>query len=151
MGTRGRTAAGMSLCAEDPNTDIVNHTQRGILNAPHLLKTATRLRSGPPRSKTSRAQRSENKPLTKRTLPPGQTEPRCRGSSIGPVGGACTPCAICLEDMRSGAEHKTVTLACSHVFHESCMLSWIDATPEDEHPMCPLCRCCVACTIEDPS
>ncbi|CAN0916689.1 E3 ubiquitin-protein ligase RING1-like [Linum grandiflorum] len=43
-------------------------------------------------------------------------------------------CAICLEEMDSG-EGKVVKLECRHVFHESCLVSWLRKSN-----CCPLCR-----------
>ncbi|CAN1252426.1 E3 ubiquitin-protein ligase RING1-like [Linum perenne] len=47
-------------------------------------------------------------------------------------------CTICLEQMGScddGGGRKVIKLECRHVFHESCLISWIQTSNG-----CPLCR-----------
>ncbi|CAN0911729.1 E3 ubiquitin-protein ligase RDUF1 [Linum grandiflorum] len=51
---------------------------------------------------------------------------------IGWKGEDC--CTICLEEMGSG-EVKAIKLDCKHIFHESCLVSWLRTSN-----CCPLCR-----------
>lgn len=49
-------------------------------------------------------------------------------------------CSICLEEFCPKSEH--VSTKCSHVFHEKCMVSWIQQCIERSLTYsCPLCRC----------
>lgn len=43
-------------------------------------------------------------------------------------------CSICLEEMCGGGK-ELVGLPCQHVFHENCILQWLEKTNS-----CPLCR-----------
>ncbi|KAH7568148.1 hypothetical protein ACOSQ2_009704 [Xanthoceras sorbifolium] len=46
------------------------------------------------------------------------------------------PCAVCLEEFSSsGGAERTITLPCSHVFHQSCICRWLE-----EQNSCPMCR-----------
>ncbi|XP_058775222.1 uncharacterized protein LOC131649478 [Vicia villosa] len=49
-------------------------------------------------------------------------------------------CSICLEEFC--ATSNLVSTKCSHVFHEKCMVSWIQkCTHNSLTYSCPLCRC----------
>jgi len=45
-------------------------------------------------------------------------------------------CAICMEPNQNAS--NTVLLSCTHVYHESCLGSWVIFKDNQEH--CPLCR-----------
>ena len=47
---------------------------------------------------------------------------------------ACSQCVICLEDYVTGV--MLCGLPCSHVFHHSCILTWL----KRDHHFCPVCR-----------
>jgi len=42
-------------------------------------------------------------------------------------------CSICLENFE--AQHQVVRLACRHIFHTGCLLTWLERVQT-----CPLCR-----------
>ena len=46
-------------------------------------------------------------------------------------------CAICLEDF--GPKAKAKQLPCEHLFHESCVIEWLE-----RHNSCPVCRFALA-------
>ncbi|MED6107264.1 hypothetical protein PIB30_012386 [Stylosanthes scabra] len=56
-------------------------------------------------------------------------------------------CAICLEELFGDGNEdsrggEVVRTNCSHVFHERCILRWIERCIKSESPYsCPLCRC----------
>ncbi|MED6107259.1 hypothetical protein PIB30_012381 [Stylosanthes scabra] len=56
-------------------------------------------------------------------------------------------CAICLEELfgdgnEDSSGEVVVRTNCSHVFHERCILRWIERCIKCESPYsCPLCRC----------
>jgi hypothetical protein len=54
---------------------------------------------------------------------------------------SATQCPICFEDITD--ESKRLVTKCNHVFHEECLLKWID-TQEDNLGLdsmnCPVCR-----------
>ena len=43
-------------------------------------------------------------------------------------------CVICISNLNSDSD-KLRLLPCQHVFHESCLFSWLKM-----HAICPLCR-----------
>lgn len=47
---------------------------------------------------------------------------------------ACSQCVICLEEYNTGV--TLCGLPCSHVFHHSCILTWL----KRDHHFCPVCR-----------
>ena len=47
---------------------------------------------------------------------------------------ACSHCVICLEEYSTGV--TLCGLPCSHVFHHSCILTWL----KRDHHFCPVCR-----------
>ena len=47
---------------------------------------------------------------------------------------ACSQCVICLEEYSAGV--VLCGLPCSHVFHHSCILTWL----KRDHHFCPVCR-----------
>ncbi len=46
-------------------------------------------------------------------------------------------CVICIEHFKEGEE--LVILICGHVFHEFCIMRWLD-----EDNVCPVCRTCIS-------
>lgn len=44
-------------------------------------------------------------------------------------------CAICLVDYCHGEKIRTSSRGCHHVFHEQCILTWLE-----QHNECPCCR-----------
>ncbi|CAL0307864.1 unnamed protein product [Lupinus luteus] len=52
-------------------------------------------------------------------------------------------CAICLEEFCNGEELKLlVRTECLHVFHEDCMIKWLQRSNNvNQSYSCPLCRC----------
>ena len=51
--------------------------------------------------------------------------------------GSGQSCAICLEDF--GPKAKAKQLPCEHLFHESCVIEWLE-----RHNSCPVCRFALA-------
>lgn len=47
---------------------------------------------------------------------------------------SCESCVICISNLNSDTD-KLRLLPCEHVFHESCLFSWLKM-----HAICPLCR-----------
>ena len=43
-------------------------------------------------------------------------------------------CSVCLEEPQAG--DKLIRMNCSHVYHQSCLLPWLQ-----KHNTCPYCRC----------
>lgn len=62
------------------------------------------------------------------------TENRVRMEKLEEIGEDLGDCSICLEEFCSN-ERKVVKIQCGHVYHESCILKWLD----NSHS-CPLCR-----------
>ncbi|QHN91572.1 hypothetical protein S245_058657 [Arachis hypogaea] len=56
-------------------------------------------------------------------------------------------CAICLEKFGDGNEDSSVGVVrtnCLHVFHDRCMLCWLQCCDNCQWPYsCPLCRCII--------
>ncbi|OIW16627.1 hypothetical protein TanjilG_01866 [Lupinus angustifolius] len=52
-------------------------------------------------------------------------------------------CAICLEEFCNGDESKLlVRTQCLHVFHEDCMIKWLQRCSNvNQSYSCPMCRC----------
>ena len=42
-------------------------------------------------------------------------------------------CSICLEEFKEGEKIKN--LNCNHIFHEECLLPWLN-----DNDCCPMCR-----------
>jgi hypothetical protein len=51
--------------------------------------------------------------------------------------GSCTTreCSICLEDFCNGLEPEVVCMPCSHLYHRSCIVRWLQTSH-----LCPMCR-----------
>ena len=43
-------------------------------------------------------------------------------------------CSVCLEEPQAG--DKLIRMNCSHIYHQSCLLPWLQ-----KHNTCPYCRC----------
>ncbi len=53
------------------------------------------------------------------------------------------PCTVCHDAFE--AETKVVELACSHCFHEDCIMPWLET-----HNTCPVCRSKLASSAPRP-
>jgi hypothetical protein len=47
-----------------------------------------------------------------------------------------TRCSVCADVLDSGTEVILVTLPCMHIFHQQCIVQWL----ESDNWECPLCR-----------
>ncbi len=55
----------------------------------------------------------------------------CKKSDKGKL--ECPDCSICLTEIE--IEQDTLLIPCGHMFHDSCILKWLDS-----HSTCPVCR-----------
>jgi hypothetical protein len=75
-------------------------------------------------------------------------KPACYGNEvmdirhidIGLQGDGHTECSICTEALKTGTEAILVTLPCMHIFHEKCIVQWLESDLGARNWHCPLCR-----------
>jgi hypothetical protein len=63
-----------------------------------------------------------------------------RYTDIGLQGDGCTLCSICTDVLKTGTEAIIVTLPCMHIFHEQCIVQWLESDLGAQNWECPLCR-----------
>jgi hypothetical protein len=75
-------------------------------------------------------------------------KPACYGNEvmdirhvdIGLQGDGHTECSICTDVLQTGTEAILVTLPCLHIFHEQCIVQWLESDLGARNWHCPLCR-----------
>jgi hypothetical protein len=63
-----------------------------------------------------------------------------RHVDIGLQGDGHTQCSICTDVLQTGTEAIIVTLPCMHIFHEQCIVQWLESDLGARNWKCPLCR-----------
>jgi hypothetical protein len=63
-----------------------------------------------------------------------------RHADIGLQGDGHTECSICTGVLQTGTEEIIVTLPCMHIFHEQCIVQWLESDLGARNWKCPLCR-----------
>jgi hypothetical protein len=63
-----------------------------------------------------------------------------RHADIGLQGDGHTQCSICTNVLQTGTEAIIVTLPCMHIFHEECIVQWLESDLGARNWHCPLCR-----------
>jgi hypothetical protein len=63
-----------------------------------------------------------------------------RHADIGLQGDSHTLCSICADVLHNGTEAIIVTLLCLHIFHEQCIVQWLESDLGAQNWEYPLCR-----------